>query len=275
MDKIDRLGWAAGLAADVFGVRVGIRVQDSSVLDLLLSRLPSHWTPLESAVVDRLYSVVTPTGGRENLRQFCVLYGDHARLTRTNRFQDLLDSFESDLDLHIAANSRDWLFVHAGAVKWRGDTILIPGASHTGKSSLVSEFLNYGASFYADDFAILDRSGCLHAYGRPLCLRIGAGKVQKVHPEYLGVLPAGPARVSLVLFTEYDSEASWRPQKVSSGQGMLRLLQNTPSARKRASFVMDALSNAIHGAAIHVGFRGEKGETVRRILDYVDHRSFS
>src|SRR5436190_14798894 len=102
MDKLNRLGWTAGSAFLVFGVRIGIRVNDPLVLESVLSRVPVDWTRLESAVVDRLYSVVTPLVRRRNVRQFCVLYGDHTRLSRTGRIEDLLDHFESDLDLHIA-----------------------------------------------------------------------------------------------------------------------------------------------------------------------------
>src|SRR5438874_2854093 len=133
MDKINRLGWAAGLAFQVFGVRIGIRASDPLLLKSVLSRVPAGWTRLESAVVDRLYSVVTPLVRRRNVRHFCVLYGDHTRLSRTERIEDLLDHFESDLDLHIAANSQDRLFIHAGAVSWKRHTILVPGHSHAGK----------------------------------------------------------------------------------------------------------------------------------------------
>jgi hypothetical protein len=119
MEKVDRLGWAAGIAFQAFGLRIGLRVNDPSGLEPLLSRVPLSWTRLESAAVDRLYSVVIPIAPRRNLRRFAVLYGDHARLIRTERLEDLLDFFESDLDLHIAANSPDRLFIHAGAIGWK------------------------------------------------------------------------------------------------------------------------------------------------------------
>src|SRR6266568_3878084 len=88
MEKIDRLGWAAGVALEVFGVRIGIRVSDPLVLESVFSRVPAGWTCLESAVVDRLYSVVTPLIRRRNVRHLCVLYGDHTRLSRTERIED-------------------------------------------------------------------------------------------------------------------------------------------------------------------------------------------
>src|ERR1700732_1577297 len=97
MEKIDRLGWAVGISANIFGLKIGIRVRDPGVLAPLLSRFPVGWAPLESVSVDRLYSVVTPTTRRPNLRQLCVLYGDHGRLIRTEQLEDLLEYFASDL----------------------------------------------------------------------------------------------------------------------------------------------------------------------------------
>src|SRR5258708_12891373 len=117
MEKLDRLVWAAGVAFQVFGVRIGIRVGDPLVLEAVLPRVPAGWTRLRSAAVDRLYSVVTPIIHRRNVRHLCVLYGDHTRLSRTERIEDLLDYFESDLDFHIPPNSQHHLFIHAGPVK--------------------------------------------------------------------------------------------------------------------------------------------------------------
>lgn len=154
--------WAAGIGVEVFGLKIGFRVRDPLLLDSVLARIPAGWTPLEAAGIDRLYSVVTPTLHGSNVGPLCVLYRDHTMLTRTERLGDLLEDFESDLDFYIAANSQAPLFVHAGAVKWKQHTILVPGSSGSGKTSLVAEFLRAGASFYSDDVAIIDRSGYLH-----------------------------------------------------------------------------------------------------------------
>src|SRR6266480_6288593 len=203
MEKIDRLGWAAGIAFQVFGVRVGIRVSDPLVLESVLSRVPAGWIRLQAVVVVRLYSVVTPLVSRRNVRHFCVLYGDHTRLSRTERMEDLLDHFESDLDLHIAANSQDRLFIHAGAVSWKGHTIVIPGRSHTGKTTLVAEFLKSGAAYYSDDFTAIDHAGYLHPYPRDLSVRTESNGAERISPEKFRAARAQPQPISFVLLTEY------------------------------------------------------------------------
>jgi len=251
-------------------VRIGIRVTDRLALESLLSRVPVGWTRLQASVVDRLYSVVTPLVRRCNVLHFCVLYGDHTRLSRTERIEDLLDHFESDLDLHIAANSQDRLFIHAGAVSWKGHTIVIPGRSHTGKTTLVAEFLKSGAAYYSDDFAAIDHAGYLHPYPRDLSVRIESNGSQRIRPEEFGAARAQPGPISFVLLTEYAEDGRWSPSPVSRGQGMLRLLENTPSARKQPGFALGMLQKAVESAEIHQGWRGEKEQTVQQVLNYLD-----
>jgi hypothetical protein len=275
MDKIDRLGWAAGVAVQVFGVRIGIRVSDPLVREAVLSRVPAGWTRIQSAVVDRLYSIVTPLIHRRNVRHLCVLYGDHTRLSRTERIEDLLDYFESDLDLHIAANSQNQLFIHAGGVRWKGRTILIPGRSHTGKTTLVAEFLKSGAAYYSDDFAAVDHAGYLHAGPRDLSVRTESNISKRVRPEEFGAARAQPRPISFVLLTEYAEGARWSPHPLSRGQGMLGLLENTPSARKQPGFALRVLQRAVESAEIHQGYRGDKQQTVQEVMSYLDGRSVS
>jgi hypothetical protein len=250
-------------------------VSDPLVLEAVLSRVPAGWTRLESAAVDRLYSVVTPLVRRPNLRHLCVLYGDHTRLGRTEHMDDLLDSFESDLDLHIAANSQDRLFIHAGAVNWKGHTIVIPGRSHTGKTTLVAEFLKSGAAYYTDDFAAVDHAGYLHPYPRDLSVRTQSNGPERISPEKFRAARAQPRPISLVLLTEYEEGARWTPRPVSRGQGLLRLLENTPSARKQPGFAIGVLQKAVENAEIHQGWRGEKEQTVQEVLNYLDGRSLT
>lgn len=275
MAKLDRLGWVAGIAFQAFGLRIGLRVNDPSVLESLLSRVPLSWTRLESAVVDRIYSVVIPIAPRRNVRHSSLLYGDQTRLIRTERVGQLLESFESDLDLHIAANSQDRLFIHAGAIRWKDQTVLIAGRSRSGKTTLVTEFLKSGAAYYSDDFATIDHSGCLHSYPRDLSVRTQDDTCEKLRPEIFGAVRAEPAPISMVLLTEYAEDARWSPKPISRGQGILRLLENTPSARKQPLFALNVLRNALTKAEVHHGHRGDKAESVELILTYLTRRSFS
>ena len=64
MEKLDRLGWAAGLAFTAYGVSVGVRVSDPGVLERVRALLPPGWKPAGKPRVRRLYSLIVGGGTR-------------------------------------------------------------------------------------------------------------------------------------------------------------------------------------------------------------------
>src|SRR5207249_4859741 len=172
MQRIDRLVWAAGIRFVAYGVRIGIRTNDPEILDEVGDALPPGWKPARSPVVERLYSVVGG-GVRANGRSYSTLYADAARLVRTPDLPRLLHELESDLSLYVATEARRRVFVHAGVVGWRGKAILLPGSSLSGKSTLVAELVRAGATYYSDEYAVLDAQGRVFPFARPLSMRAG------------------------------------------------------------------------------------------------------
>src|SRR5438552_1947120 len=139
MEKLDRLGWAAGFSFRAYGVRVGIRASSAEALEGIEARLPPGWKRAASPAVDVLYSVRGGgTGTHGGVRHFQLLYEGAGRVARTLRREVLLDTLESRIHLAVAALSNRRIFVHAGVVGWRGGAILIPGRTFTGKSTLVA-----------------------------------------------------------------------------------------------------------------------------------------
>src|ERR1700687_6003734 len=103
MEKIDRLGWAAGISFTAFGVRAGVRVNDPAVLERLLGYLPPGWKPTPSPVVERLYSVVIGSANiGSRVRRFSLLYADLNKLVRTLEPDEVFEMLESDLQRHLA-----------------------------------------------------------------------------------------------------------------------------------------------------------------------------
>ncbi len=177
MVKIDRLVWAAGMTLTAYGVRIGIRANSPEVLERLTEYLPPAWEPSSSALVDQLYSLVV--GGpdpRPGIRRFHLLYAGAARLARTHLLTEVLERFGSDLQLYTAEMAPNRLFVHAGVVGWQGKAILLPGRSYSGKSTLVAALLQAGATYYSDEYALLDARGRVHPYPKPLSLRSPTGE---------------------------------------------------------------------------------------------------
>ena len=268
MKKVDRLGWAVGLSLKTYGLRIGIRANDATGLDLICRHLPNEWQSSSSTVVDRLYSIII--GGdtsRQNLRRFNLLYGDHVRLARSRDVDEVFDAFESDLRLVVAEFARHRVFVHAGVVGWKGEAILIPGRSYSGKSTLVSALVKAGATYYSDEYAVLDFHGRVHPFHKPLEIRQeGSFKQSKINVEEIGTAGNKPLPVGLVLVTQYKKGVRWRPRKLTPGEGVLGLLAHTVSARRNPEKALSALQRVAEGARILKGARGEAEQIANAVL---------
>ena len=208
MRKIDRLGWAAAHVFTAYGVRVGVRVNDPSAIELLLERLPPGWKQVSVPFVERLYSLFIGRPPRPGVRRFHLVYSDITRIARTVDLDEALDSFESNLQLYVAEAARRRVFVHAGVVGWRGQAILIPGRSHTGKTTLVTELVKRGATYYSDEYAVVDAKGRVHPYPKPLQVREGETfKQTKYEVEKFGGLRGRkPLPVGLVVVSQHKHE---------------------------------------------------------------------
>src|SRR5215468_4394613 len=106
MEKIDRLRWEAGITFTIYGLSIGIRVSDRSVLEQIYTLLPPGWRPATKPTVRRLYSVVVGGAtGRTGVRRFNILYSGAARLVRAHDLDEILRLLEFDLELYIGDNA--------------------------------------------------------------------------------------------------------------------------------------------------------------------------
>ena len=274
MEKLDRLGWAAGLCFVSYGRRVGIRVNDPKVLEHLPGVLPPGWKPATSPIVDHLYSLLVGSAGQgSTVRRFNLLYAGPARLARTLNLGEVFESLQSNLHLTIAEAARGKLFVHAGVVGWRGRAVVLPGRTFSGKTTLVAALVRAGATYYSDEYAVFDTRGRVHPFPIALSIRDETGDRSRKWPaEALGGLPGvQPLPVGLVAFNRYRPGGRWRPRVLSPGQAMLALLANTVAARRRPKAALAALQQVVSHAPILKGGRGEAEEMIEAILDQV-HR---
>jgi hypothetical protein len=273
MAKIDRLGWADGMSFNSYGVRVGVRVKDSALMKDIIARLPPGSKPASIALVDHLYSIIGSRAQTDSkVHRFSIGYWNLLRFARAREFDGLLDAFESHVQLTVAEHAPRRIFVHAGVVGWKDRAILIPGLSHSGKTTLVEQLIRAGASYYSDEYAVLDERGRVHPYPRALGMRLPGGQEsKKVRAEEIGaVVGSKPLRVGLVVSTNYKDGARWRPKQVTRGKGVLELMSNTVSARSQPELALAVLPAALESARILKGVRGEAGEIVKSILESVE-----
>jgi hypothetical protein len=272
MAKIDRLGWAEGLSFNAYGVRVGVRVNDSAILRDLIARLPPGSKPASFAVVDHLYSIIGSGAKSESkVRRLSLGYWNLNRFARAREFDDMLDAFESHVQLTVAEYAPRRVFVHAGVVGWQDRAILIPGLSYSGKTTLVDQLIRAGATYYSDEYAVLDERGRVHPYPRALGIRSpNSAESKKVRAKEIGAkIGSKPLRIGLVVSTNYKNGACWRPRQITRGRGVLELMSNTVSARSQPELALTVLPLALESARILKGVRGEADEIVESILAQV------
>jgi len=273
MDKLDRLGWAGGMAFRAFGARVGIRVNEPGALDRIESLLPPGWKPATHPVVDRLYSLrVGGASPKSRIRRYNLLYADMKRVGRSMDLDEVLEVLASDMQFFVAEASKTRIFTHAGVVGWRGRAVVLPGRSFSGKTTLVAALVRAGATYYSDEYAIFDTRGRVHPYPRPLAIRDGIGRRfgRYAVEELGGSAGSRPLRVGLVVMSEYKPGAIWRPRALSPGQAALALLANTVSARLQPKLALATLKRAVGRVPILMGARGEVDEVVQTLLSRLD-----
>jgi hypothetical protein len=266
MAKLDRLVWADGMSFTAYGVRVGLRVNDKALLKQLIPRLPPGARPSHVRTTNHLYSMTGfVNGSKGRVTRLNLGYWNLLRFARTRSFDDLLEQFESHLQLTVAEYAPRRVFVHAGVVGWKGKAILIPGSSFSGKSSLVAELLRAGATYYSDEYAVIDASGRVHPYARDLRMRSsdGVGRKRRPAADFGASTGSNPLPVALVISTRFKDGARWRPRELSRGKSVLELLANTVSARSQPEMALGFLTKAVDSATSVKGVRGEASEMVK------------
>jgi len=115
---------------------------------------------------------------------------------------------------------------------------------------------------------VLDKEGLVHPYPRPLSIRGNNGQpASKTPVEALGG-QAGiePLPVGLVIVTKFQPGATWRPRKLTPGQALLALMDNTVAARRNPAHSMPILKQAVTGAITLKSKRGEAEDVAPRLL---------
>lgn len=172
----------------------------------------------------------------------------------------------SDLELWVAEHAEEVVFVHAGVVAVDGRALLLPGRSHDGKTTLTAALLRAGAAYGSDEYAVLDPSGRVHPYPRPLAIR-GIGNRQRVPASALGAETfTGGLPVGGVAVLRYEPGAGPTVQPISSGIAVLRLFDCTICARSRPQAALDTLIAATAMARAIEGERGEVDDVLPHLL---------
>jgi len=262
MARLDRLGWAAGWSFECHGVVVGIRTNDPAAGDLVRAALPPGSRPSRRRRVDHLVSLWFGRSETPRRKAYHLLYLGTQGHARTRSRDEILETLENVLLLTVASHSSERLFVHAGVVAWENEAILLPGSSGCGKTTLVRAMVAAGATYYSDEMALVDRSGCVHPFARRPRIRTRPGQARiavDIEPACVG---SRPLPVGAVLFTRFDPSAIWRPRTVPPGRALVHLLDQTVAPRREPQLALEVLSAIVGRARCFRGKRGESAQIV-------------
>lgn len=236
-----------------FGVHVELTWDLPELDDFMARLLLPIWAPDPSLTPNATFHVFAE--GEELLIQ-----GPDNETPRVYR-PDFFETLERRLHFYLANHCREVAFVHAGAVSWNGQVILIPGTSFSGKSTLTHQLVEAGATYFSDEYAVVDRAGLVHPFPRPIALRQDGGR--RLTPTRIG-LAAQP--VGQMISTQFQTGAKWNPRPISQGQAVLELLSHTVSAQKWPALALACLKACVSRARCWVGARGDASETATLIL---------
>jgi hypothetical protein len=257
---------------DAYGVRIGIAADDESIFEQVkaicaqafVGRLAFDDNAAKEPDLRYLFRTLDNGEVEYDL--------DGERVSKFRKDFGFSRHFNSIIRAHVAGRSKEWVFVHAGVVEWRGKAIVIPGRSHQGKTTLVSELIRIGARYMSDEFAILDSKGLVHPFDRDLAVRTSPEiGMESLPPSEFGAEKRlEPIEAGMLLFTNFDESAVWSPERITVGSGILEAIPQVIPVSFNTKFALKVLNTTFNRAIIVRSDRGEARDTAPRILDYFD-----
>jgi hypothetical protein len=186
-----------------------------------------------------------------------------------DRLQDVLERLGREVMVHVADHAADRIFVHAGVVAWQARALLLPGTSFSGKSTLVAALVRAGATYYSDEYAVLDACGRVHPYPRALQMREAGGIEQRSLSmgELKGKVGTVGVQASHIVFAEYESTGRWKPKPVSPGRAVLAMMEHTIAVQRTPARVMFTLAKVAESATAVRSERGDATLTASALLE--------
>lgn len=203
-----------------------------------------------------------------NADSFRLLRDQDAPIQGLNK-HTTFELFVRMIRLMVSEGAKEHVFLHAGVVALGNKTLILPGHSGSGKTSLVIELLKLGAVYYSDEYAVLDKDGEVHPFARDLSVRSEKRNWNEKDGmpavSYGGVSGTQSLPAGMVLFTEFSIKGDLNFERVSLGQGILAAIPHTITFPKRPDFSLKLLNCAFSRAIILTGLRCESDITAKHI----------
>jgi len=182
--------------------------------------------------------------------------------------------------------------LHAGAVARNGKVLLLPGATGSGKSSLVAWLIDRGFEYLTDELALLV-DGKTGIVALPRALVVKPGAYQAVHAleafqrtrsiaagqHFVMRPPASrpgaaerPAPCGLIVFPRFEPGADLRLEGLSAGAAAVRLVSCNLNARNLPGLGIKALSELARSApavSLQYGNFDQLPGTIERLAHHI------
>ena len=247
---------------DAFGCRIRAEAEGREALRLLERCIFPPLLRRSVGGVDRPEILVRigETDGR-----FGLWVGDEI-VASAARLEELEASIVRALDDAVVARMSSWRVIHAGVVAVEGRGMLLPGRTHSGKSTLVAELVRRGAVYFSDEYALIDSEGLVHPYPRPMLLRNGAPESRVTPVAECG---SAPVPIGWIFGLTWQAGSSWKPVVVDQSQALILLLQNTPHVLAESPELVRYFERAVAQAQTYTGCRPDAAEAAAEILRLV------
>jgi hypothetical protein len=132
----------------------------------------------------------------------------------------------------------------------------------------VAALVRRGATYFSDEFAVIDHEGLVHPYPKLLSIRSDDSLTEADHhvSSLGGVAGDTAAPPGLVVVTYYVPGAVWQPRQLTLGEATLALLAKTVPAQSRPEESMKVLSTALRESTVLEGERGDADEFADMLL---------
>ena len=167
-----------------------------------------------------------------------------SNMTRVELLIWLLEEVTESLITH----QKEALALHAAAVAWKGASIVVPGLSGAGKSSLAAWLVDRGFDYLSDEIALLTKDNNIVGFPRAVVVKSGAAEAvqglsmfQEIPLVKCGEhLLFAPARApdqepaipcGMLVFPRFSAGATLRIEGLTAAEAGLRLVECNLNAR--------------------------------------------
>lgn len=179
-----------------------------------------------------------------------------------------LQRFESDFGLYVAETLPDYVAIHAALVSIGKHTVIFPGKSHSGKSSLAHAAFRAGHRVLSDEYALISlTTGRVTGWPRPIRRREQDGSITRVSiphndREYV------PTHV--IDFTFNPKSKQLDLDNLAPSDVALSLLANAVCAQSRPEDSLQATAATARITRGGRGLRGDASESLHALEDWLE-----